>query len=236
MRFFNASEFESRHHGSLRIFVFLVAVFAYQVDRDDIVWSILHWHSPRAAALARVIFGFAPLLAGLAATLGTWAHAFPEAAYKQSAASGQMVASGPYRYVRHPMLLAEMIFALALGFFLTQLGAAIALIGMAILNVRLMAREEATLESQLGSSYRALSALVPQFLPSLKPRIASATDNGQWLGAFRIEAAHWGYFLMMIAFAITLRDSIGWTLAGAAFVFGFFLNIRKPRRRQSFNQ
>jgi protein-S-isoprenylcysteine O-methyltransferase Ste14 len=107
---------------------------------------------------------------------------------------------------------------------------------MAILNVRLMAREEATLESQLGSSYRALSALVPQFLPSLKPRIASATDNGQWLGAFRIEAAHWGYFLMMIAFAITLRDSIGWTLAGAAFVFGFFLNIRKPRRRQSFNQ
>jgi protein-S-isoprenylcysteine O-methyltransferase Ste14 len=230
LRFFDASEFESHHHGSLRILVFALAVLAYQVDRDDIVWSILHWHSPREAALARVIFGFAALLAGLTAALETWTHAFPEAEYENSPASGRIIASGPYRYMRHPLLLAEIIFALALGFFLTPIGAAIALIGTAILNIRLMAREEAKLKLQLGISYPTLSVLVPQFLPSLKPRIAATSSKGQWLGAFRIEAAHWGYFLMMVVFAITLRDSIGWTLAGVAFVVGLLLNIHNPWR------
>jgi hypothetical protein len=45
MRMMKASEFESRHPDLLRLLVIGIAVLAYGVDRDDVVWAILHWHT-----------------------------------------------------------------------------------------------------------------------------------------------------------------------------------------------
>jgi protein-S-isoprenylcysteine O-methyltransferase Ste14/cytochrome c5 len=222
-----ASEFESRQHGQLRLLVFATALLGYLVDRDDIVWRVLHWHSPREAALARLIFGFAALLVGLAASLETWALACSEAAYTYSAESALLTANGPFRHVRHPLRLGEILFAAGMAFLLSTTGAVIALAGTALINLRLIARDEAKLERRMGNSFRTLCQLVPRLVPTLHPRIPSGTRKPKWLWAVRSKASHWGCLLMMVVFSITLRDPLAWILAGAAFLAGFLLNIRQ---------
>lgn len=211
MRVFTASEFESRRHDFLRVAIFGVALLAYQVDRDDIVWRFIHWHSPAERALAQAIFALSALLGAFAITLQTWARAYMVPVGRES----QGVSAGPYRILRHPFLLGEFLFAVAMGFYLSLLGAILALAGTALLEVRLLGR---------GRFWVG---------PPSSDAGYAGSPGPQWSSAFRADAAHWGYLLMMIVFTITLRDALAWGLAATAFFAGLALNFRKsPIRKE----
>ncbi len=228
MRMMKASEFESRHPDLLRLLIFGVAALTYGVDRDDVIWAILHWHTSAEMALARLIFGFAALLVGLAAGLRTWTRAYSRSPYDLRNNTGLLAARGPYCYARHPWFLGDAIFILGIGVLLNRMGLIVVLVGMAFLDIRLMNREEGDLERKLGGGhYRELCKLVPRVVPVFRSRIAAGTGGPQWGGALRSEAAHWGYCVMLIVFAITLRDAVAWILAGASLLIWSALNVRE---------
>jgi len=238
MRMMKASEYESRHPDLLRMLIFGIAALTYAVDRDDVVWAGLHWHTSAEVALARLIFGVAAVLVGLAAGLRTWTRAYSRSPYDlRKNADHPLAAGGPYRYARHPWFLGDAIFILGIGVLLNRTGLIVVVAGMAFLDTRLMNREEADLERKLGGGYyRELCKFVPRVVPAFRPRIAAGISGPQWGAAIRSEAAHWGYCVMLIAFAITLRDAVAWVLAGASLLIWSALNVREIRQHRTPTQ
>jgi protein-S-isoprenylcysteine O-methyltransferase Ste14/mono/diheme cytochrome c family protein len=237
MRMLKASEFESRHPDLLRLLIFGIAALAYRVDRDDVVWAILHWHTGARVALARLIFAVAAALVGLAASLRTWTRAYSGSSYDLGKNANLLAAGGPYRYVRHPWLLGDALFILGIGVLLNRTGLVVVVAGMAFLDIRRINREEADLQRKLGDRFYAeICKRVPRVAPALRPRIAAAIGRPQWGAAVWSEAAHWGYCVMLIAFAITLRDGVAWVLAGASLLIWSALNIREMRRHRTATQ
>ena len=70
-----ATAFEFRHRSILNLIHFWIAFQFYSVDHINIVWAFVHGNTPRGDLIARIVFGFAALLLGLAFTIRTWAAA-----------------------------------------------------------------------------------------------------------------------------------------------------------------
>lgn len=226
-----ASELESRHPDLLRLLIFGIAALTYRVDRDDVVWAVLHWHTSADVTLARLIFGVAAVLVGSGAGLRTWTRAYSRSPYALAKNADLLAAAGPYRYVRHPWLLGDAIFILGIGVLLNRTGLIVVVAGMAFLDIRRINGEEADLHRKLGDRlYAELCKRVPRVVPAFRTRIAAGIDGPKWGAALRSEAAHWGYCVMLIAFAITLRDAVAWALAGASLLIWSALNVRQITR------
>jgi len=231
MRMMKASEFESRHPDLLRLLIFGTAVLAYGVDRDDIVWAMLHWHTAKQIAWARVIFGLAAILVAASASLRTWARAYSHPAYGVLPNTGDIVAGGPFRFMRYPWILGDVCFVIGIGALLNRTGLLIAVGGLAVLDLRLLNREETDLEKRLGRrNFHQLCESVPLVWPFLSSHLAHATYKPVWRGAIRAEFSHWGYFIMLGAFAFTLRDGVAWSLAALSLLIGVSLNLGKLHR------
>jgi protein-S-isoprenylcysteine O-methyltransferase Ste14 len=209
-----ATEFEFRHRGPLNLVQLWLAFQVYIFDRHNIVWSVFPWNTPRGALLARLVFCFAVLLVGAAAAIRTWATAYlgSDVVFDLKLHAASLVADGPYRWVRNPLYLGSLLLSIGLGFLASRLGFLILVAGGAVRILRLVGREEENLEQQQGERFREFTRSVPRLLPSIFPRIPAAGLNPHWGQAFRAEAFMWGFFLTMIAFTITLRNSVAWTL------------------------
>ena len=79
-----------------------------------------------------------------------------------------LVASGPYRWVRHPMYTA--IFLQSLGFFLLSANWVIGIsgLGTSMLCVARVGEEEALMVEEFGDEYRAYMERTGRFLPPMK--------------------------------------------------------------------
>jgi hypothetical protein len=88
-----------------------------------------------------------------------------------------------------------------------------------ILLLRLMTREEIRLEQQYGERFRIYTQRVPRLLPSLGPRVEEDGQLPSWSQALWEQAFQWGFVAMLVAFACTLSDPIGYTFAAATIGF-----------------
>jgi protein-S-isoprenylcysteine O-methyltransferase Ste14 len=219
-----ASEFEFHHRSILNLIHFWIAFQLYSVDHINIVWAFVHWNNPRGDFIARIVFGFATLLLGLAATVRTWAAAYlrTEVVHDTALHTETLVADGPYRHVRNPLYLGTFLMSVGLGFLASRSGFAVLAAGAAIRILRLIGREEAELEKQQGERFREFCRRVPRIFPSLRPRIEAAGMKPQWRQAVRGEAFMWGFVLTMVGFTITLQDRVAEMLAGVTLVLWFF--------------
>jgi len=219
-----ATEFEFRHRSILNLIHFWIAFQLYSVDRINIVWAFVHWNNPRGDFIARIVFGFAALLLGLAATIRTWAAAYlrSEVVHDTALHTETLVADGPYRHLRNPLYLGTFLMSVGLGFLASRSGFLVLVVGAAIRILRLIGREEAELEKQQGERFREFCRRVPKIFPSLDPSIPAAGQKPQWGQAFRGEAFMWGFFLTMVGFALTLEDRVAQMLAGVTLVLWFF--------------
>ena len=107
----------------------------------------------------RWVFGVAALFAVVAAAIRTWATAYLDV---QVMVAGQvqtarLVADGPYRYVRNPLYLGNILLAIGFGIMASRIGCAILIVGMWLFVYRLILREEAGISARHGDSYRAYS-------------------------------------------------------------------------------
>ncbi|HEY6945985.1 MAG TPA: isoprenylcysteine carboxylmethyltransferase family protein [Candidatus Acidoferrum sp.] len=218
-----ATEFEFRHRSVLNLIHFWIAFQLYSVDHANIVWAFVQWNNPHGAFMARIVFGSAALLLGLAAAVRTWAAAYLRSDVVHDAAlhTETLVADGPYRHVRNPLYLGTFLMSVGLGFLASRAGFVILAAGAAIRILRLIGREEAELEKQEGEGFREFCRRVPRLLPSLRPRVPPAGLKAQWGQAFRGEAFMWGFFLTMVGFTITLQDRVAEILAGATLALWF---------------
>jgi protein-S-isoprenylcysteine O-methyltransferase Ste14 len=212
-----ATDFEYRYQTLIHLFIVTIAFLTYLIDRDDIVWALVKGQ-PYPQLLERLLFGVAAVLIGGSAAIRTWARAYPE----DSSGGGLTRRDGPYRYIRYPEQLGNLLFSIGLGFFAPLLGLVILVTGEAIVSLRLVRRERALRSAGTPEPADSNST---QLLPSYR-RPAPNNFAPTWKKAFRQESAKWGLFLTMIVFILLLRDRVAEVLAGLSFLVWVLLNYR----------
>jgi protein-S-isoprenylcysteine O-methyltransferase Ste14 len=214
-----ASEFEYRHRLWMIVLVYFAAYAFYNLDRLNILYSIVPWIQGilQKDTLVRFLYAAAALLAAVGAILLTWSTAYrsPGATHDRNAFS----TAGPFRYVRNPHYLSYFLLLLALGTFQSRLGFPVMLIAETILLLRLVAREECRLEQHYADRFRTYAQRVPRLLPAIRPRIEADNQLPQWRQALWEQAFQWGFVATLLAFAFTLSDPIGYAFASATLVF-----------------
>lgn len=146
-----------------------------------------------------------------------------------------VVADGPYRHVRNPLYLGNLLLALGMGFAMSRLGMAVVLVAHAVFLARLIGCEEAELKATQGESYRAYFAAVPRLWPSLRPRVPSGGLAPRWGQAFAGETFIWLLSAGLAWFAVTLNGRAITTVAivGMAFYLAMLVVLKRWRARMA---
>jgi protein-S-isoprenylcysteine O-methyltransferase Ste14 len=175
------------------------------------------WVPFQSATIAVLIVGI--LCALIAASLRTWAAAYlTSSIIKDSAMHGEeVVAAGPYRFLRNPLYVGIFIHTLALALLMPPSGALLSIVLIGLLELRLIAGEEAFLTAKLGEPYLAYRAKVPALFPALTPRVPASSVQPQWPQAFLGELYMWG---VAISFA-----TLGWRYNSFLIIQGVVVSL-----------
>jgi protein-S-isoprenylcysteine O-methyltransferase Ste14 len=193
--------------------IFVFAYACYNLDHANIVAAIEPWNKevPHSDLPAHLIYAAAALLAGAGATFLTWAKAYrPFGDDKNQARTAGLSVHGPYRHLRNPEYVGYFLLLAGLSTFQSRLGAIVMLVGEMILLVRLILREETSLEQKYGEHFREYCRCVPQLVPSIRPRAPADNQLPEWKKALFDQAFQWGLVATLIAFACTLNDPVGY--------------------------
>ncbi len=175
------------------------------------------WLNFSASTIA--VLGLGILCTLLAALLRTWGTAYLGASIVKSPDlhGEQVVAAGPYRYMRNPLYLAIVLHTLALALLMPTSGAVFAVVLVGFFDLRLILSEESFLAASLGEPYLTYCARVPRLLPSPTPRIAGSAVQPHWGTAFLGELYFWGAFLTFAA--------LGWRYNSMLLIRGVLISL-----------
>lgn len=211
-----ATEFEFRNRFWIFGLIFGVGFWLYAVDRVNVVQYLINITvgegSPHADLLARCALAFAALLTLLTALLRTWATSYLRSDVMQDndLRAEKVVASGPYRHVRNPLYLGNILMACGMGLLASRVGFLLIVVGNFVFCLRLIGLEESNLLKQQGESYINFCRRVPRLWPSLQPRLPASGIRPHWKQAFLGELFMWGFFAAVAAFAVTLNSKVLW--------------------------
>jgi protein-S-isoprenylcysteine O-methyltransferase Ste14 len=232
-----ATLFEFRHRWWIFAALFSVAFLAYSLDRVNSAEALAGWMSRHFSVSVtentyRIIFGLAALLQALAAFLRTWGTSYLRAEVMRDSHvhTEKLLADGPYRYVRNPLYLGNIIMAIAISVMASRLGFLILTVGMVIFTLRLLLREEAELARDQGESYLRYCAAVPRLLPSFRPRVPAAGNKAHWRQGFLAELMYWLMSVAIAAFAITLNIKVFWAIFAVAMASAWL--YKRPEDKQ----
>jgi len=137
------------------------------------------------------------------AALRIWGSAYLGTSIVQSSTmhAGQMIASGPFRFVRNPLYLGTWLFSLGVAILMPPTGALFFLAANVLFYIRLILAEEAYLALELGPAYLEYTQRVPRLLPSLRPRISAAMARPHWLQGVMGEIYPAGFAVCMAILA-----------------------------------
>ena len=220
-----ASDFEFRHRFWIIAAFFWVAFSLYAIDHKNsghiLAQSLAHLRGATSSALDhRLVFAAAALIAVLASTIRTWGTAYlrPEVMVSMRLQTSRLVADGPYRFVRNPLYLGNIMISIAMGLMASRLGFLVLVIGNTVFVYRLILREEAGLEATRGNSYRAYCAAVPRLLPALSPRVSAAGSVPDFWAGLLGELFFWTFTASLLVFAVTLNQRLYYWVLGCAFI------------------
>jgi len=236
-----ASNLEFRYRFWIIAAIFWVGFSLYAIDHKNsghaLAQSLGHLHGATNSSLDhRLIFGVAALIAILASAIRTWGTAYlrPEVMVSMRLHSARLVADGPYRFVRNPLYLGNILIALAMGLMASRLGLAVLVVGNAIFVYRLILREEANLEATQGDSYRAYCVAVPRLIPALHPRVPTAGGVPDFWAGLLGELFFWTFTASLVVFAVTMNQSLYyWVLGSALLVYLISLFAIKRRSKRA---
>lgn len=204
-----ATNWEFRNRALLFGLIFAVAFPLYALDPQNSTAAIAGWLEPRlgmdADLIARLVFVLAALVLVASALIRTWASAYlrAEVVYAAEVKTKSLVADGPYRHVRNPLYLANVLLIVAVGTAMSRIGFVVAVILMLLLSYRIILREEAELQQSQGKRYELYRKAVPRLWPSLRPRISAAGSRARWSEGFKAESWYWAFVLAGVAFDLT---------------------------------
>lgn len=123
--------------------------------------------------------------------------------WSASTVSGNLLLAGPYRYVRNPLYLGNIVGAIGIGMIGPPIAFAIIVGGVSAFALRLINVEERYLTAAHGAAYRDYCALVPKLLPRLIPAPLPADPRPPaWADAF------WGEFLHLALALAALYNAL----------------------------
>jgi protein-S-isoprenylcysteine O-methyltransferase Ste14 len=155
----------------------------------------------------------------VAAILRTWASAYLGASIVHA---GQMhgdrvVAAGPYRRLRNPLYLGTFLHTFALALLMPPSGAIFSIVFIGLLQLRLIAGEQAFLTAKLGEPYLAYCAKVPAIVPALAPQVPPSNIQPNLLTGFVGEIYMWG---VVFSFA-----ALGWRYNSVLIIQGVLVSL-----------
>lgn len=153
---------------------------------------------------ASLVVTWLAIVLGLAgAALRIWGTAYLGASVVHSSAmhGDQVMASGPYRFVRNPLYLGSYLLGLSIAILMPPSGAVFFAVSIGIFYFRLILGEEAFLAGQAGDSYLHYKTQVPRLIPRLRPRIPASTTKPQWLTSLGAEIFPAGFALCLAVLA-----------------------------------
>ncbi len=145
----------------------------------------------------------AVIFAALGAGFRVWGTAYlgRTVVFDKTMQACEVVAAGPYRYVRNPLYLGSMLTALAVSILMPASGALFFVIALSAFVMRLALGEEAFLKAQIGEAYVEYCRRVGRWLPSLSPRLPASSERPAWLTAVVGETFPLGTALCFLVFA-----------------------------------
>src|SRR5271166_2199536 len=236
-----ASDFEFRQRFWIIGAIFCLAFFTYNLDHQHAGAAVTEWITRIGGTAAtrtdyRLMFAVAALFAIAAALVRTWgtAHLNSEVMIAMRVQTSRLVADGPYRYVRNPLYFGNILLAVGFGLMASHIGFFILVLGMILFCYRLILREEAGIVASHGDSYGAYCAAVPRLLPALRPRLPQAGGVPNWRDGVLGEVFMWVMAVSVIAFAITLNQTIYFAVLASSFLFyAVCLAVIKRRRKRA---
>lgn len=229
---FAASDSEFRNRFWIIGASYGVGFFLYSIDKINVAVAFAHRilgsgaseDSSQFAHAIRVIFAFGTLLVLLAALVRSWATAYLQASVVHDADlhSERLLADGPYRHLRNPLYLGNILMAAGIGFLASRTGFVVIVVVNILIVLRLIAREEAGLLASQGESCRRYYEAVPRLLPSIRPRVPAGTGRPNWRDGFVGESFVWGFVAGMAAFTVTLNIAYYWVCMSVGFAVYFF--------------
>jgi protein-S-isoprenylcysteine O-methyltransferase Ste14 len=206
-------------------FLGFAAPWNYWLHLDSIrTWQLLAawparsgWISFSTATIVVLLFGIIWAFKG--AFLRTWGTAYlsPSVVHDGALHGEAVIAAGPFRYVRNPLYLGNLIHTLALALLMPPSGAIFCILAISLFQLRLIAAEEFFLSAKLDESYLAYCAKVPRLIPALTPRVPASTLQPKWPLAFLGEIYMWG---VVVTFAI-----LGWRYNSILLIKGVLISL-----------
>jgi protein-S-isoprenylcysteine O-methyltransferase Ste14 len=238
---FQASESEFRNRFWYIAGIFFLGFFLYSIDHVNASVALsrlfLGGHpdenSARFGHYVTGFFALGTLMVAVGALVRSWAECYLHSSIVHDAAlhGEQLVADGPYRRVRNPLYLGNLLLAIGVGLLASRSGFLFISIGMWVFCYRLILREETTLLQTQGDSYRRYLAAVPRLLPSPTPRVPASGARPNWLDGFTGELFMWGGAAAMAVFAITKNIGYFWIVFGLGMAIYFLQAYLRGRRK-----
>jgi len=242
---FRASDFEFRNRFWIIASIYGVTFALYRVDPTNITIAltlrILRWASPGTGVTidapnfdskARLFFAFGTILLVLSALIRSWATAYLKSGVVHDSAihSELLVADGPYRHVRNPLYLGNILQALGIGLMASRVGFVFLTLANTIFMIRLILHEEAGLLQSQGESYHRYFEAVPRLWPSLAARVPGSGARPNWRDGVLGEMFFWIFAAGMAVFTVTLQSNYFLMALGAGFALYFLQNYLRMGR------
>jgi protein-S-isoprenylcysteine O-methyltransferase Ste14 len=192
--------------------LFFVAFACYGIDKENAAQTVANWLTREFpqyndVVWVRIVLSAGAALIFVAALIRTWGTSYLHASVMHDSKlhTDRLVADGPFRYVRNPLYVGNILLGFGMGAAMSRVGFFVLVIGMFVFTYRLILREESELGETQGESYRTYCAAVRRLLPSLSPRVPSAGNTPNWVDGFVGELMFWGFFVSVVVLAVTLR-------------------------------
>jgi protein-S-isoprenylcysteine O-methyltransferase Ste14 len=207
MRHVKATGWEFRNRALVFGFIFGLTFPLYALDRHNAAVALANWIGPALRVsthlVSRILVFMGAALLVAAAFLRTWASSYlrAEVVYATGVRTESLVADGPYRRVRNPLYLGNVMIAAGLGVMMNRIGSPVAVLATVVFCYRLILREEAGLSVVQGKPYQVYRHAVPRLWPSPWTRVPSAGGIPKWAEGFKAESWCWGFAAAVLAFA-----------------------------------
>jgi protein-S-isoprenylcysteine O-methyltransferase Ste14 len=159
------------------------------------------WIGLAAATIAVTVAALICLVLG--AIFRVWGTAYLGSGVMSSFAmqGDQVLAAGPYRYVRNPLYLGGWLLAAGVSILMPPSGAAFFLVSYSIFVLILIFAEERFLSAKQGDGYQPYRRRVPRLLPRIVRGNFPSSARPRWLQAFLAEIYPVGFTLCFAIFA-----------------------------------